>query len=154
MIFYIYDKKTKEFKGQQLAFLDPLESKKQNKNIYLVPALSTDKEPPKTKKNQVAIFSGSNWKIVSDYRGQTYYIGTKQYEMKEIGELPSGATLEPVEYKKTETEVLQEQTEQKIITAEIRISEIKDQLLIAVLLDDTEMQKTLKAEYKSLLENQ
>lgn len=149
MIFYIYDKKTKEFKGQQLAFLDPLESKKQNKNVYLVPVFSTDKEPPKTKKNQVAIFNGSKWEVVSDYRGQAYYIGTKQYEMKEIGDLPKNATLEPI---KTEAEILQEQTEQKIITAEIKISEIKDQLLTAVLLDDTEMQKTLKAEYKTLLE--
>ena len=33
MIFYIYDEKTKEFIGAQNAFIDPLETKKQGKNV-------------------------------------------------------------------------------------------------------------------------
>ena len=38
MIFYIYDEKTKEYRGTQNGFIDPLETKKQGKNVYLVPA--------------------------------------------------------------------------------------------------------------------
>ena len=101
MIFYIYDEKTKEYTGTQNAFIDPLETKKQGKNVYLVPANATDKKPLKTKENQAVIFNGSDWEIIADYRNKTYYIGTEQHEMKELGDLPKGATFEPVEHEKT-----------------------------------------------------
>ena len=101
MIFYTYDKKTKEYKGTQKGFIDPLETKKQGKNVYLVPANATDKKPLEAKENQAVIFNGSEWEIVADYRNKTYYIGTEQHEMKELGDLPKGATFEPVEPKKT-----------------------------------------------------
>ena len=101
MIFYTYDKKTKEFTGTQNAFIDPLETKKQGKTVYLVPAHATDKKPLEHKENQAVIFNGSEWEIVADYRNKTYYIGTEQHEMKELGDLPKGATFEPVEHEKT-----------------------------------------------------
>ena len=105
MIFYGYDEKTKEYTGAQNAFIDPLETKKQGKDIYLVPANATDKKPLETKENQAAIFNGSEWEIVADYRNKTYYIGTEQHEMKELGDLPKGATFEPVEPEKTLNEL-------------------------------------------------
>lgn len=108
MIFYTYDEKTKELKGTQNAFIDPLETKKQGKNVYLIPQNGTEKEPPKTKKNQAVIFNGSEWEIVADYRNKTYYIGTEQHEMKELGDLPNGATFEPVEPVKTLSELKSE----------------------------------------------
>ena len=101
MIFYIYDEKTKEYIGTQNAFIDPLETKKQGKNVYLVPPNATDKKPLETKENQAVIFNGSEWEVVSDYRGKTYYLDTEPHEMKELGDLPEGATFEPVEPKKT-----------------------------------------------------
>ena len=101
MIFYVYDEKTKEYTGTQNAFIDPLETKKQGKNVYLVPANATEKKPLETKENQAVIFNGSEWEIIADYRGKTYYIGTEQHEMKELGDLPKGATFEPVEPEKT-----------------------------------------------------
>ena len=110
MIFYIYDEKTKEYIGTQNAFIDPLETKKQGKNVYLVPANATDKKPLKTKKNQAVIFNCSEWEIIADYRNKTYYIGTEQHEMKELGDLPKGATFEPVEPEKT----LEELKEKKL----------------------------------------
>ena len=100
MIFYTYDEKTKEFTGTQNAFIDPLETKKQGKNVYLVPANATDKKPLEHKENQAVIFNGSEWEIVADYRDMIYYIGTEQHEMKELGDLPDGATFEPVEPEK------------------------------------------------------
>lgn len=111
MIFYIYDEKTKELIGTQNGFIDPLETKKQGKNVYLVPANATDKKPLKTKKNQAVIFNGSEWEIIADYRGKTYYIGTEQHEMKELGDLPKGATFEPVEPEKTLEELKAEKLE-------------------------------------------
>ena len=108
MIFYTYDEKTKEFTGTQNAFIAPLETKKQGKNVYLVPANATDKKPLKTKENQAVIFNGSEWEIIADYRNKTYYIGTEQHEMKELGDLPKGATFEPVEPKKTLDELKSE----------------------------------------------
>ena len=101
MIFYTYDEKTKEYTGTQNAFIDPLETKKQGKNVYLVPANATDKKPLEHKENQAVIFNGSEWEIIVDYRGKTYYIGTEPHEMKELGDLPNGATFEPVEPEKT-----------------------------------------------------
>ena len=108
MIFYIYDEKTKEYTGIQNAFIDPLETKKQGKNVYLVPANATDKKPLEIKENQAVIFNGSEWKIIADYRNKTYYIGTEQHEMKELGDLPKGATFEPVEPEKTLEELKSE----------------------------------------------
>ena len=105
MIFYTYDEKTKEFIGTQNAFIDPLETKKQGKNVYLVPANATDKKPLETKENQTVIFNGSEWEIIADYRNKTYYIGTEQHEMKELGDLPNGATFEPVEPEKSFSEL-------------------------------------------------
>lgn len=110
MIFYNYDEKTKEYTGTQNAFIDPLETKKQGKNVYLIPQNSTDKEPPKTEENQAVIFNSSEWEVVADFRGKTYYIGTEQHEMKELGDLPKGATFEPVEPEKT----LEELKEKKL----------------------------------------
>ena len=108
MIFYTYDEKTKEYTGTQNAFIDPLESKKQGKTVYLIPANATDKKPLEIKENQAVIFNGSEWEIIADYRNKTYYIGTEQYEMKELGDLPNGATFEPVEPEKTLDELKSE----------------------------------------------
>ena len=101
MIFYTYDEKTKEYTGTQNGFIDPLETKKRGENVYLFPRNATYQKPPKTEENQAVIFNGDEWEIVADYRGQTYYIGTEQHEMKELGDLPEGATFEPVEPEKT-----------------------------------------------------
>ena len=88
MIFYTYDEKTKEYTGTQNAFIDPLETKKQGKDVYLVPANATAKKPLKAKENQAVIFNGSEWEIIAEYRNKTYYIGTEPHEMKELGDLP------------------------------------------------------------------
>ena len=150
MIFYIYDEKTKEFRGTQNAFIDPLETKKQGKKVYLVPANATDKKPPKTEENQAVIFNGDEWEVVADYRGKTYYIGTEQHEMKELGDLPEGATFEPV---KSENELTYEKAKQELADFDNQISSIKDELLTAILLEDTDTVTTLKNKYKELMAN-
>ena len=131
MIFYSYDKKTKEFIGTQNGFIDPLETKKQGKKIYLVPANATDKKPLETKENQAAIFNGSEWEIVADYRNKTYYIGTEQHEMKELGDLPKGATFEPVEPEKTFDELKDEKlAELTVITSKFDNQLVNNEMII------------------------
>lgn len=151
MIFYTYDEKTKEFTGTQNAFIDPLETKKQGKDIYLVPANATDKKPLETKENQAVIFNGSEWEIIADYRGKTYYIGTEQHEMKELGDLPKGATFEPVEPKKTLDEQTLEELQKEQTDLNAQIEQLKDQLLVATLVDDTEQIESIKAQYQTLV---
>ena len=145
MIFYTYDEKTKEFTGTQSAFIDPLKTKKQGKNVYLVPANATDKEPPKTKENQVAIFNGDEWEVVADYRGKTYYIGTEQHEMKELGDLPDGATFEPVEPEKT----LDELKSEKLAELTAITSKFDNQLVNTDMIIKSSLGFTINADLRS-----
>ena len=151
MIFYGYDEKTKEFTGIQKAFIDPLETKKQGKNVYLVPAKATEKKPLKAKENQAVIFNGSEWEIIADYRGKTYYIGTEQHEMKELGDLPKGAAFEPVETKKTLDEQTLEELQKEQTELNAQIEQLKDQLLTATLAGDTDQIESIKAQYQTLV---
>lgn len=54
-----------------------------------LPAYSTDIAPPDTGKNQVAVFSGDEWSVVPDYRGQTFYRKSDRKEIiiQDIGEV-------------------------------------------------------------------
>ena len=151
MIFYTYDEKTKEYTGTQNAFIDPLETKKQGKKVYLVPANATDKKPLEAKKNQAVIFNDSEWKIVSDYRGKTYYLGTEPHEMKELGDLPNGATFEPVEPKKTLDEQTLEELQKEQTDLSAQIEQLKSQLLTATLADDIDQIESIKAQYQTLV---
>ena len=131
MIFYTYDEKTKEFTGTQNGFIDPLETKKQGENVYLFPRNATYQKPPKTEENQALIFNGDEWEIVADYRGQTYYIGTEQHEMKELGDLPKGATFEPVEPEKTLEELKSEKlAELTAITSKFDNQLVNNEMII------------------------
>lgn len=90
MIIYNYDSITFEYIGESQASLDPEESKKQGKEVYLIPANATDKKPPKTKTNETVIFD-NGWKIVPDYRGM--YMVDKSMQPKKVenfGNLPDG----------------------------------------------------------------
>ena len=91
MIIYNYDDKTFEYTGQNNADLDPEQSRIEGEYIYLIPANSTTIKPPKIKKNEVALWDKTNWKIVPDYRN-TYVINEfKEIKfIKDIGALPDG----------------------------------------------------------------
>lgn len=73
MIVYHYDPKTYELLNTSVAKIDPLESAKQGKEVYLLPANATSEEPPTAAQNQVARRSGMTWELVADYRGSIYY---------------------------------------------------------------------------------
>ena len=94
---YKYDEKTKEYKSEVNAQLDPLESARAGKDIYLLPANATwDKPTPKD--GCMAVWNGESWNMVEDNRKKEYWLPEDKYgaparEMKELGPLPEGAML-------------------------------------------------------------
>lgn len=103
MKIYIYDKKTKELKAEIEAPLDPLESAKQGKNIYMLPASATFVKPKQNTPNKINIWDGAKWELLDDYRGyQIYNTSNKEIKtIENIGEttIQEGyTTLEPFEF--------------------------------------------------------
>lgn len=91
---YQYDSETKKYIGEIDRQIDPLESQAQGKEIWLMPADSTDIVPPEAKDGYDIVFNGTGW------------------EYKEI-EKP----VEPEPYVPTELEKKQQElweTEQKL----------------------------------------
>ena len=72
MKYYLYDEKTKQFIKEQEGYLDPLETKAQGKNVYLVPPFSTTEKPNLTslKDNEILVFKGGKWTVE-----QEFYVG-------------------------------------------------------------------------------
>lgn len=85
MKYYAYDEKTKEFIGEFQAELDPLETKAQGKNVYLLPANSTFVEPPVIKVGFAIVFN-NKWVYIADHRGNKCIKDGKITEIKELGE--------------------------------------------------------------------
>jgi len=94
MIIYLYNKQTFEYLGQVDAQKDILESKKENKEIYMFPPNSTSKKPDlsKTDENNKLFFSiqKNKWEIKEDYRRtKLYNINDKSCKIIDIiGETP------------------------------------------------------------------
>ena len=76
MKIYHYHKETREYLGKVEARIDPLETAKQGKSVYSLPAYASFKSPPKTGINKMAVCLPDNnsWKIVSDFRGIKYWL--------------------------------------------------------------------------------
>ena len=72
MKFYLYDEKTKQFITEQEGYLDPLESKAQGKDVYIVPPFSTTEKPNLTslKDNEILVFNDNKWQVE-----QEFYVG-------------------------------------------------------------------------------
>lgn len=89
---YVYDAKTGEYLFSENAEKSPLE-----KDVYLLPANATFLAPPDSGKNQAAVFVGSSWKLVPDYRATKVFSRETGSEIKlEIGsELSGSVTTKP-----------------------------------------------------------
>jgi len=72
MKFYLYDEKSKLFIKEQEGYLDPLETKAQGKDVYIVPPFSTTEKPNLTslKDNEILVFKGDKWTVE-----QEFYVG-------------------------------------------------------------------------------
>ena len=111
MNVYKYNEQTKEYISTEQAMLDPLETKKQGKNIYLLPANATFTAPTEPQDGYVNVWNGTAWEQVEDNRGVEYWLPEDKYgaparKMKELGALPEGATLTPPEQTIDEVKVI------------------------------------------------
>jgi hypothetical protein len=88
---YLYDDITKEYIGSRNADLDPEETKRQGKNVPLVPAYATLIKPPAKEDLKTIIFNLNNWEIVDDFRG-LYMVNSDMQPQKvvDFGSLPEG----------------------------------------------------------------
>lgn len=95
----MFDKVTKEYTGTTVAYLNKVASRKAGKDIYFMPAYTTELIPPKCAENEVAIFERGQWNIVPDFRGVAVYnLNTRESIIwKEIGKLPKGYTTKVIE---------------------------------------------------------
>lgn len=75
---YSYDSITKEYRREVECQLDTLETIKQNKVIFLLPAGSTFEKPTTAQQGKVSIFENNKWSIKDDFRGIYYDKTTKE----------------------------------------------------------------------------
>lgn len=89
MIAYRFDDQN-IYIGQEEAFIDPLESKKAGKDIYVLPENCTFAKPFPDKDGYVQKWNGTLWEFVENHIGKTGYVDGKPFEVKEYGPLPQG----------------------------------------------------------------
>lgn len=87
MNVYKFNPITKEYEGIQQAQLDPIQTKKQGKNIYLLPINSTFEIPPEKQEGKAIIFENDNWLLKTDYRGRKAYNNEGLLIISYIGDL-------------------------------------------------------------------
>lgn len=95
---YMYSTTTHEFLEPVPCFPDPVRSRLEGREVYLLPANATFTEPPAKRTGYTAIWNGSGWAEVEDHRGVQYWpkgatFNSAPLEMKELGPLPDGASL-------------------------------------------------------------
>jgi len=91
---YSYDAASGEYTSEYDAQIDPLETEKSGKNIYLIPAFSTMDAPPAAQADKVSVRVGESWNAKEDHRGKTVYKQSDKavLEISDIGPLPDGYT--------------------------------------------------------------
>jgi len=95
MKIYHYDKINGEAIGVSDARLDPLETKKQGQDVFLIPAKVTIDAPPPVAANEVAVFNGITWDTEEDFRGVVYWLPDRsKHTITKIGELKPGNALD------------------------------------------------------------
>lgn len=95
---YMYSPTNHEFLEPVPCFPDPVRSRKEGSEVYLLPANATFTEPPAKRTGYTAVWNGSEWIETEDHRGVQYWASGMPYnsspiEMKELGPLPEGASL-------------------------------------------------------------
>jgi hypothetical protein len=96
---YIFDRITKEYKGETNAPLDPVLTKNNKTPTYSCTTTSTFQKPPEVKENEIQIYDHENdsWIIKKDFRGKEYYLPTgEKLTISKIDELfPENAIFAP-----------------------------------------------------------
>lgn len=109
MLVYKFDEKGL-FVGIDETELDPLETKLQGKEIYLLPSKATF-EAPEEKEGFAPVWNGEKWELVEDNRGKEYWLpedkyGTPARKMEVLGALPKNAIFIAPEMSQAEKEAM------------------------------------------------
>lgn len=114
---YMYSITTHEFLESVPCFPDPVRSRMEGREVYLLPANATFTAPPAKRAGYTALWNGSGWTEAEDHRGAQYWPKGATYnsasiEMKALGPLPDGASLTRPEKTADEITAEKEQREQ------------------------------------------
>ncbi|POZ63573.1 tail fiber assembly protein [Chromobacterium alticapitis] len=94
---YDYHPQTGEYQGPIAATPSPLEP-----GVWLLPAHSTELQPPATSERQIAVFHDGNWSVAQDWRNvKLWSIDTAQRVQARLGDTPDSlraTLLEPCEF--------------------------------------------------------
>ncbi len=96
---------------------------------------------------QTVLDNGGVWFGVDDYNKLIGNIDEKEYIYKD------GQIVEKPAYVPTAEEKALVKINEIMVENDVQIANIKDAMLVAVLIDDIELQKELKQEYASIIEN-
>lgn len=118
---YMYSITTHEFLEPVPCFPDPVRSRIEGREVYLLPANATFTVPPAKRTGYIAVWNGSEWIETEDHRGVQFWQKGAPYnsspmEMKELGPLPDGASLTRPE--QTAEEKAEEENRRKQAEAE------------------------------------
>lgn len=84
---YKFNPITKEYEGTQEAQLNPIQTKKQGKDVWLLPINSTFEIPPEKEEGKAIVFENDNWLLKTDYRGRKAYNNEGLLIISYIGDL-------------------------------------------------------------------
>ena len=104
---YTFDD-TKEYKGTSVTMLDPEETKRQGKEVWLMPPNATTVKPT-IKKGYAPVWDGKAWKQIEDHRGEKGWVNREPVEIKELGPLPEGFSTEDPEPTEEEKKAIRKQ---------------------------------------------
>lgn len=68
MFIYHYHPRTKEFIATTKADIDPMATKREGKEVYMLPANATFTAPPECLENEVCVFKNEKWLVIEDIR--------------------------------------------------------------------------------------
>lgn len=126
---YIYNEESNEYIGESITMLDPEETRMQGKDVWMMPPNSTTVKP-ELKEGYAPIWNGESWDYIENHRGEIGYVGKKFIEIKELGPLPDGFSIEEPE---PTPEEIKEQNRQEIISNLSKIDQASSRSLRAVL---------------------
>ena len=95
---YMYSTTMHEYLESVPCFPDPVRSRMEGREVYLLPANATFTVPPTKRAGYTAVWNGAGWAEVEDHRGVQFWqkgatFNSAPLEMKELGPLPDGASL-------------------------------------------------------------
>ena len=125
---YTYDENN-EYLGKSATILDPEESKKQGKDVLMMPPNSTTIKPDVIE-GYAPVWNGDAWEYIEDHRGEKGWVNRVPFEIKELGPLPADFTTDEPE---PTSEEKAQQRRREILAELDRIDRASSRSLRAVL---------------------